>query len=309
MRKLLTTGLSIIVLCLLTSTTFAYEEESVGNKLPIGASENLDKIIKGNVAAEAINGDVLSSKNGWRNFLTDSDLVITINIIIGAVAVLWLVILGILFILNQGKEDELAQYKQRIGWTILGLFVVALAEFVAFNVFNPVENNLIGEDEALKNLIEKVKQIKLYFEIVVVGIMLILGGLSGFNLIMGAEDDDTLETEKNFIKNFLFGFALILLAEVAVRIFTNKTINDLSPDFDPTESTKIFITETVGIINMILTYFGAAATFMMILSSLYYITSLGNEDQMNRAKQIVISCVVAIVIAFSSYTIVAFLTR
>ena len=56
-------------------------------------------------------------------------------------------------------------------------------------------------------------------------------------------------------------------------MFTNKTLNDLNTNFDAVQSATIFITETVGIINMILTYVGGAATFIGLSASQFKVDS------------------------------------
>ena len=309
-------GKKLTLLCFtFLATMFFYNADifAADSHLPLYEGDNYDAIINNNVIAENIEN---SSDNGigteqdmW-GFLTEgNDLITIINIIVASVGLIWLVVLSIKFTISRGNEENITKFKQQFGWIVLGLLVVSIAEYIGFQVFNP-ERDILTENESVKNFSKKAEQIKTYFEILVGGIMLVVGGMSGFNLIIGAEEEDKIKQEKTFIKTFFLGFGVILLAEVIVKVFTGKEVaTSYEGTFEASKSVEQGISEMVGLTNFVLTFVGGAATFMLILASLYYVTSFGDEDQMSRAKRIIIACVVAIIVAFSSFAIASFLTR
>ncbi len=89
------------------------------------------------------------------------------------------------------------------------------------------------------------------------------------------------------------------MAEVFVRIFSMQD--------GITNSRYLAITEVAGLVNYMLSFIAIIATIMLIFSSLYYIISFGDEEQMGRAKRILYSNILGVVIAFSAYTIARFL--
>ncbi|MCK5460739.1 hypothetical protein KAI58_02040 [Candidatus Gracilibacteria bacterium] len=268
-------------------------------KLPL-IDTNYDILIRNNRFLSMVNTDENDSINTMEAIF-QGDIIIYANIIVGAVAILWMTILGAGFIFAQGNDETISKKKQQFGWIALGLATVSVAEYAGFQIFNPVNHDLLGNDDSSNSFYAKAIQIKLFFQYVAGSLALIAGIRSGYNLITIAEsgEDESIEKEKEFVKTFFFGIALILFAEVLVTgiLFVDGTSANATQG----------VLEIVGLINFAITFLAGAAVFMLVLASLYYIISFGNEDQANRAKQIIISCIIALIIIFSSFTIVRFL--
>lgn len=263
------------------------------------SSKNYDELLKENFVAEKI-GDKDTIASG-RTILQDN--IKLGNMLLGIFAIVWLFFLGTKFVVSQGNEEKMAEYKKQVGWLILGLAAIAAAEFAAFKIFDPAGFKILGGDGAVNNFNYKIMQIKTYFEYFVVSVMLVSLLISGYSLVVRFDNDEVIANEKKFVTSFIFGMGLILLAEVAVKIISVDTTT-------PGEAAKITTTgiqELGGIINFGSTFLGVSAVFMLILSSIYYIVSLGSEDQTSRAKNIIIGSVLGIVIAVSSYAISMFL--
>ena len=242
---------------------------------------------------------------GIRNILQGQIIKIAGGIMI-AVATIWLLVLGISFAVSQGNEEAISKDKRQFGWILLGLLSIAVAEFLAFNVFDPAGNtNLLqdGENKAQSNFMELAQLIKQYAEYLIIGIMLIVLGMTGYNILTNPEENEVLEQEKRFVKTFFLGAFLILMAEVIVRALS---IGEGST-FDAEASTNIALREFIGLINFLLSFVAGAATFMLIFASIYYVTSFGNEDQTGRAKKIIIASLVAVVVSYSSYVLSSFM--
>lgn len=312
MKKLFLLILSSIFL-LTGNISFAQESEFLPDRTKLHLSESqYDPVMKKNIIKDSVDKaaaqkigteqslEFLLRGNGQR-----TPLMMIVNYIIGAIAILWFVVLGAKFIFGQGDEEKVSNYKAQFGWMILGLATIGIGEYVAFEVLFP-EKDILGSTVSIGNLADKVDQIVLFFEIFVGGIMLISIMMSGYNLITGSEEDERIEQEKNIFQQFFIGAFLILTAEVFARIFGGQTQSGEYLD-NPSPLASQGVSEVVGIINFVLTFVGAAALIMLILSSLYYVLSFGNEDQMNRAKRIIITCIIGIVITLSSYTFIRFM--
>ncbi len=277
-----------------TPTTNTTTSSSSTTKLQLG-SANYDNLLKQNIFAQKLTGGD-SIETGRTMF--QGTFVKLANMILGAFAIIWLCFLGIQFVVSRGNEEKMTELKKQSGWILLGLIVISIAEFAAFNVFDPIAHKLLDSTEASNQFSLKVMQIKTYFEYFVASVMLISLLISGYNLLTKFDTEETLTNEKKFAKSFALGMGLILLAEVMVKLVANGG--------SETETTS-GIKEIAGLINFISTFLGVSAVFMLILASLYYIVSLGNEDQTGRAKNIIIGSIVGIIIAVSSYGISTFL--
>jgi uncharacterized RDD family membrane protein YckC len=138
-----------------------------------------------------------------------------------------------------------------------------------------------------------------FFEYGAGAFMLINAVLAGYHLIMSGEKEETISQEKKFLQSLLMGSALILMAEIIVRV--------LSFQDDPQVTTQIVVAEVAGIVNFSLSFVAILAMSMLVLASLYFVISFGDEDQTTRAKRMVKTSIVGVIITSASYVLVRFL--
>jgi len=283
------------------------------NTLPLDY-ENFDSVLKENVIHNEIDDTTFQSgtENVLKNLFQREDddgsgsgLLVKINMALGAIALAWLVVLGSKFIVARGDEEKLGKYKEEFGAMALGFVLIGIAEFMAWKVLNPLEGNMLEGTSAF-NFDSQMKIVIRFVEFLILGIALIKMMMTGYDLLTGGEEEETISREKEFFQSFFFGATLILMAETLVRILSPGVTTG---SLNATQAATVGINEIVGIINFILSFLGVIAVVMLILSSLYYVISFGSEDQMNRAKRIIISCVIGLMIAISSYTLVTFMFK
>jgi len=274
------------------------------------SEDSYDSILKHNKINDIVGSgkNQVESASAIRNLIYDkktgkpSALIISVNKAIGTFTIIWLIILGIKFIFAQGAEEDMSKYKRQFGWIMLGLAVVSIAEFAAFQIFDPNEKLLDPENSSINNLEAKINQIKRFLQILAAGLALFSMIRSGYNLLTTPEsgEDETITKEKEFIKAFLFAIIFIVLSETLVRfVFFEKDGTGMNA--------QVGIQEAAGFINFAVSFVGGAAVLMLILAALYYVTSFGDDDRTSRAKQIIISCIVAIIIITMAYTLIRFM--
>ncbi len=259
--------------------------------------EGLDEIMTDNIVISAGDGFTSSTQDSLRNIFR-GELIKKVNRALGTIAILYLFILGVKFIMARGDSERLSELKGQFAWIILGLGVISVAEFMGYKVFDSSKDILEGT--AARNFEAKLIDVVRFVEYIAGGLMLINALISGYTLIMGGEEDETISREKQFLKSFLMGTAFILMAEVIVRALSFRS-------GDIHESSQIIVQEVAGLVNFALSFIGIVATAMLVLSGLYYVISFGDDDQMGRAKKMIMASIVGIIIAFSAYTIVTFL--
>jgi len=278
--------------------------------LPLG-NTNFDSAIRKNVILDATKDfegakelDKGSEDTILQRFFANEEnggggILRIVNRVLGVIGILYIFIAGIVYTFNNGNEENIEKAKKQIIWVIVGLIVISAAEFVGFEIFNPAERDFLS-DEIIKPLDTKVRQVIRYIEFFVGGFFLMNMALTGFYLVSsGATGGERLEKEKKFFQNFLLGAVFILLAEVIIRV--------IGDDSSSIEKITIVNTELGGIINFILTFLAGAAVLMLIMASLYYVVSFGNEEQANQAKRIITGSIIGLVVAFSSYVLAQFL--
>ncbi len=263
-------------------------------------TQNYDSIMTNNRINEYVME--MKTENALRGIFSFQGPLGIANIVFLSIGVMWLFILGIKFALARGEEDNITKYKQQFGWMALGLGIISIAEYAAYEIFDP---RIMFENEAAQAYTGKISQILSYFQILVYGVCMVVCIMSGYNMVTGATEDDTIENEKRFLKSFLYGVALVLMANVIVDIVSLG--GGLTTD--ATGSAVSLTHEIIGIVNFVLTFLAGAAVFMLILACIYYVINMGDEDLLNRAKKIIIGCVIGIIVTLSSYLIIEFFVR
>ncbi len=289
--------------------TLSKPTERTTNQLPLLGEDRYDSIIKRNIvkdivdvsqgqSSESIIRTLFQRREGAR-----SPIVIA-NVLFGVAALIFLISIGARFIFADGNEESLKTAKLHFAYLVLGLAIISLAEFVAFTLIDPINESsqpMLTSGNTASALGEKAEQIIDYVQILITGVMLLLLSISGYSLIAsGDEGEKRLEDEKNFLKTFFFGAALILLSE---------SIALIASDRHPQNAIFKAQNEILGFVNYALSFVAVTCFVMLILASFYFVTSLGNDDQMQRAKKIILSCVLGIIVAISSYTIASFMIR
>lgn len=271
--------------------------------LPLPESTLYDRIIGNNTVVRTVKGE--GAERGLK-ILTQrgSPIMSLVKQVLAAIAIFWLVYVGFKFTLSQGSEENLGKYKAQFGWILLGLIIMGTAEIVGYDIFDPFGNDVLRDQRGLKNFAKLIERITLFFQIIIGGIALLAGIRSGMALITSGDEDETIENEKRFVKIFIFALALILLAEVIA-----KGVINFNGAGEANIDARFGLKQVVGLINFVLSFLAWAALFMVVLSSIYYVASFGNDEQASRAKQMIIGSIIGLVLAFSSYTIVRFLVN
>ena len=281
-------------------------EEVIGNSveartLELPPAEKYDAIIGQNKIQQVVKGK--GAEVGLREIVTKNKLIMRIiKSVLAGIAVLFLVLLGFKLILSQGNEEDLSKQKAQFGWIILGLIIMGVAEIAGFEVFDPTQGDVLEGNQSLTQFADLIRRLTSFFQIIIGGIAFLALIRSGMALIVSGDEDETVENEKRFIKIFLFAMLLILLSEVVARGVISFEVGG-----EAVIDARRGIVELAGLTNFILSFVAWAALFMVVLSSLYYVTSFGNDEQASRAKQMIIGSIIGLVLAFSAYTLVRFL--
>jgi len=266
-------------------------------------------ILEDNRAVRAVN-TVTGSSNFIEsavNVLFSRENIVSINVVIGIIAILYLVFIGMKYIFSGGEEEKTKKLNTQIGYVLLGLFTVSVAHLLAFVYINPdvqVNQSFLTNADIISDIEAKAMQIKKFIQILIGGIALISILMTGYQLITSQGKEEAIDKEKAVIVNFIIASILILAAEILVRgvfFFQGANRSELS-----NQAAVIGVKELVGLTNTLLTLVASLAVFMLILASFYYMISMGDEERTGRAKRIIISTLIALIICFSAYTLVRF---
>ena len=84
---------------------------------------------------------------------------------------------------------------------------------------------------------------------------------------------------------------------------------DTSLDTVPASAGNITVAQLLTkVINWVLMFAAAVAVLFLILGGLQYVTSAGNKDRIEKAKQTILYSVIGLIVIALSYAIVAFVS-
>lgn len=230
--------------------------------------------------------------------------------IIGAIAILLIVISGVKLVFAQGNEEVLTKQTSALIFGVMGLFMVGLAGDIA-QVFDISNQGFLKDPNAT---LQRGKLFSRTVEVIITFIKYIIGSVSVLFIIrnglkmtmMSGSDEELAKDKKNIFYGFL-GLIFILMAnpivnQVFFKIDTTKYPGNAAvrPGIDPVRLAQ----EIAGIVNLIAAIAGPFALLSLVAGGLMYVLAGDNEEKTGKAKKIVIWSIVGLVIIYGAFAIV-----
>jgi hypothetical protein len=139
-----------------------------------------------------------------------------VEAVIATVAVFSLVTAGMRYIAGSFDDDQIGKAKKQITWSLVGLFVVGISEFVAKGILFPDQGSRLGVDEA-KSLFAQVTNL-------IAGTMgtfaFVFLLYAGYLYVLGAQNEDNAAKAKKIIYAAVLG----IIVALAAFAFTNTLV-------------------------------------------------------------------------------------
>ncbi len=100
---------------------------------------------------------------------------------------------------------------------------------------------------------------------------------------------------------------LRVLAQADTSYGLNDTVNKVDAFRGQTFDTNFLQTKTGQIIGLVLSFVGAIFLILMIYAGILWMTAQGNDQQVSKAKSLMIDAVVGMIIVFAAYALTTFL--
>lgn len=228
-----------------------------------------------------------------------------------AIGILYLSLLGFKLVALGDNEEEVEKAKKGLIYAIVAFIMISMSQDVA-KIFDMRTSTILGSPaEILKRfrLFDRQAEIGITFVKYVIGAFATLSIVrSGAKLITdGGEEEATTESKKS-IAYSLAGLVLINVGDIFINKVFYKVdenaytgITGVHPGVDAKEGVE----QIVGITNLIVTFVGPIAVLALIAGAIMYATAGGQEEQMEKAKRLLIATVVGIVIIYGAFAIVS----
>lgn len=242
-----------------------------------------------------------------RNIWLYTFLPIIKRIIMG-ILVIFLVYTGAMMIMSMGSnEEQLSSSKRQIWYAVVAILFINIPGSL-YNSFYQDGTKSLGNTistgnfsnattESTKNLFFNVSafqstlwnQIIFFLEIMIFIWAIFMITLAGIQLMTSRGREEKLKEAKNKVLYTILALVFIWIIEAWKDLAFGGEISDGINLFETLSSLALFFAAPIAI-------------FFLTLSGYYYLTSNGNEEQIKKAKSIIINTLLATLILLAAYT-------
>lgn len=205
-----------------------------------------------------------------------------------AIAMGFLFYYAVRLMLESEDESTIAETKSAYAYAISGVAVVSLAQLIVAGTGIGTSN--VVDAGPVNTAIGLVIDYLLAMTSAAVTAMMVF---QAFRIILLQGQESEIEQQKKRFFNGLIGVAVILIAGPLVNSFL------------PGSNSNILSGEVVGIVNFLLTLFGALCVLGIIVAGILMVVST-DEALKDRAKKAIFGTVVSLIVVLCSYLIVSF---
>lgn len=232
--------------------------------------------------------------------------------IIGAVAIVMVVYSGFRMVTGGGKEEVYQKARSSMLYAVIGLAAVGLAGEVAV-IFDltPGKSFLQDPNQILRTavLFDQRTQIIITFLKYFIGAVAVFMIIrNGMRMITMGEAEDKIALDKKNLLYSVVGLILIIISDMVINNVFYKVdmtrypgTGGVEPTIDPVQG----VAEVVGFTNLIVSIVGPVAIFALLGGGIMYIIAGGEEEKMAKAKRLIVSALVGLIIIYGAFAIVS----
>jgi hypothetical protein len=209
--------------------------------------------------------------------------------IVGSLIFLMVFYYAVRLLLLSHEENQIEEVKQALAHIVIAGAVVSLG-WLLIEAFAPsfTGASFINQTPAETFLENIVAYLRIGVGLALIGFITV----RGFRLILSLGDESMIQKQRTLLLNAIIGVAFALLAQVMVdSVFTRNIVP--------------FGQELAGVANFILVFFGFGCVLAVIIGGFYLIFSV-DEGNKEKAKKLIITAVVALLIVLTSFVVVQY---
>ncbi|MBI5753759.1 hypothetical protein HZA40_01290 [Candidatus Peregrinibacteria bacterium] len=234
-----------------------------------------------------------------------------VKIIVVVISILMLTIMGYTLVTQGHNEEEVTKARRGIIFTVIAFVMISMAQGIA-KVFDMSNGSIFGGPQDILNrvhLFDKQSEIFVTFVKYIIGSYCVLQIVRhGSRLITAGGNEEETGKRKKAIMFNAAGLLLVYLGDIAInKVFykVDKTVYSGITGVHPSVDAKAGIEQIVGITNFIVTFVGPIGVLMLIVGAIMYATAGGQDEQLQKAKRILIASGIGLVIIFGAFAMVS----
>jgi hypothetical protein len=224
--------------------------------------------------------------------------------IIGALAIIWIIISGIHMAMAGGDENTITEQKRSIIYAVIGLVIILLIERMIDILYGPAGAYEVAlRTETATRFSAEIYGIINFIKAIIGTVAIFMIVISGLKTVTAAGEEEQITKQRRAIIWIAIGFILLIINKVIVeQIFIIPT--QYQDTISASNVTTII--NTIGrVIQFILGFVGLIAFGALIYGAGTMIVNYGNEEMVQKSKKIIKNAIIGIIVIISAYTIVA----
>ena len=243
-----------------------------------------------------------------------------LSYLLAGIAIIWIIVSGILMVMSQGEESVITEQRRSITFAIVGLVAVLLIERMISIIYghpatpysitvdsSPITNDAFREQFSAEilGLVSFAKSIIGTFAVAMIIV-------SGMHTIFAAGEEEKITKQRKSIIWIVVGLMIILVDQVIIKNIFMSPLDEriLSSSNSADEVIKIEnvnnIIDAIGtVVQFALGFVGVIALAVLIYGAGLMIANYGNDELIEKAKKMIKTALVGIVIIISAFAIVS----
>ena len=234
-----------------------------------------------------------------------------VKILVVVVGILLMTIMGFTLVTSGSNEEDVTKAKKGLIFTIIAFVMISMSQNIA-QIFDMSNGSILGSPQEILNrvhIFDKQTEIFVTFVKYVIGTYSVLQIVRhGAKMITAGDNDEEMGKRKKALMFNAAGLLLVYLGDIAInKVFYNvdKTVYSGISGVHPYMNAKAGVEQMVGVTNFIVSFVGPIGVLMLIAGAVMYATAGGQDEQLQKAKRVLITAGIGLVIIFGAFAIVS----
>jgi len=238
----------------------------------------------------------------------------TMKQVLAPILVILMIYFAVQMVTAQGEEEKFSSVTRHFSYLLAGVGIIVLADFLSqtFTLYGDTQESFVNDQG---QIVATVDRLRTQIDILVRFVRYVIGGIalfyvikSGSQILFSPEEEMVDQQKQVFMYGFV-GLLLIMISEALVRSVFDIDSQVGLPFGELFVESSLNVEGGLGLIgnvtNLFLAGMSSLFLFTLVVGGAMYAFSAGNEERGERGTKIIIGSLLGLVIAFSSYTIVA----
>ena len=234
-----------------------------------------------------------------------------VRVLVAVIGIVFVTLVGYRLVMSNDNEEEITKARTSFVYIVIAFAIISMAEDVGV-IFDMRDSTLLGNPQEILsrfNLFDRQVEIVMTFIKYIIGSFAVIMIIrSAAKLITAGGDEEQTTKHRNGILYSAGGLVLIYIGEIFInnvfyKVNTNvyTGISGVHPQIDAKEGVE----QIIGITNFIVSFTGPLAVLMLIVGAIMYATAAGNDENLDRAKRLLLTTFIGIIIMYGAFALVS----